>query len=292
VSLSIEIAELSPELTKKHEALRSLISGYSRAIVAFSGGVDSALVLRVAYDCLGDRVRAVTARSPSLMKVELEDAVALAKAIGAPHEIVDTHELDRRGYVENSPERCYHCKTELYEVTQRIAARFGSSVAVIDGVNLDDLGDFRPGRRAADEHQVRHPLAEVGLSKREVRAISRALGLPTWNKPQLACLSSRIPYGTEVTPERLAKIEAVEMVLRGLGFFDLRARLGANDDQLVRIEVGEDEISRLLDPAVRSAVIAGAKAAGFRFVTLDLEGFRSGRMNDGLDLVQIRRMRA
>jgi uncharacterized protein len=287
--IHVQLAPRSPELDRKLAALEDWLRARGRVVVAYSGGVDSAFLLRVAVGCLGEGARAFTARSPSMMAAELEDAITLAARLGAIHEVVETHELERPGYVENSPQRCYHCKSELFDAAAIAAQQFAGSV-VIDGFNQDDLADHRPGHRAAAEHAVEHPLAEVGLSKAEIRTLSRDLGLPTWKKAQLACLSSRVPYGVEVTAERLAQIEAVEMVLRRLEFFDVRARLVRGSDDTVRIEVGEAEIARLLDAAVRSAVVAGARGAGFRFVTLDLEGFRSGRMNEGLDgLVQLRR---
>jgi uncharacterized protein len=215
------------------------------------------------------------------MRAELDDAARLALELGIRHEVVDTRELDRPAYVANGPSRCYHCKTELFDAAALDAERFGGAV-VVDGFNLDDLGDHRPGHRAAAEHGVRHPLAEAGLSKAEVRALSRHLGLRTWQKPQLACLSSRLPYGMEVTPERLARVERVEVALRSAGLFDVRARLVRDNDDLVRIEVGPDELARVVRPEVRGPVVEAARAAGFRFVTLDLEGFRSGRLNEGL----------
>lgn len=272
---------MSPELDAKHARLRARFADLGRVVVAYSGGVDSALVLAVARQVLGDRVRAFTARSPSLMTSELEEAALLARHLGVEHEIIDTQELDRPGYVANGTDRCYHCKSELFDATTLAARRF-TDAAVVDGFNADDLHDHRPGHRAAAEHAVLHPLAEVGLTKAEVRELSRHLELPTWRKPQLACLASRIPYGTEVTRERLGRVETVEMALRGLGLHDVRARLVRDNDDMVRIEVGEGELGRLLDPAARSEIVGAARGAGFRFVTLDLEGFRSGRMNEGL----------
>ncbi|MCC7381800.1 MAG: ATP-dependent sacrificial sulfur transferase LarE [Deltaproteobacteria bacterium] len=287
---NVELAPETPELDRKLEALQRRLSDCARAIVAYSGGVDSAFLLRVAHDALGDRVLALTARSPSLMKSELEAASDLAKAIGVKHEIIETHELDRAGYVENSIERCYHCKSELFDAASLAVARFPGAV-ILDGFNADDLRDHRPGHRAAAERSVEHPLAEVGLSKAEIRTLSRRLGLPTWQKAQLACLSSRIPYGTPVTQQRLLRIEAVEGALRGLGFFDVRARLVPSNDDFARIEIGEAELARAVDPEVRAAIVSAARNAGFRFITLDLEGFRSGRMNEGVvdPLVQLPR---
>ncbi len=262
-------------------ALRDWFEPLPRVVVAFSGGVDSTLVARVAHDVLGDRSLALTARSASLMAEELDDAVALADEIGIVHRIVDTGELDRAEYRANAPSRCYYCKTELFDATTAFAGAYPSAV-VVDGFNLDDMADHRPGHVAAAEHQVRHPLAEVGLRKVDVRAVSKLLGLRTWSKPQLACLSSRVPYGMEVTAERLERVAAVERALRQERFHDLRARLVRDNDDMVRIEVGGDEWIRIGDPEVRTRIVAAAKAAGFRFVTVDLEAFRSGRMNDAL----------
>ena len=254
---------------------------HDRVVVAFSGGVDSTLVAKVAHRTLGSRALAITARSASLMPEELDDAVALAAEMGIEHRIVDTAELDRAEYRANAPSRCYYCKTELFDATALVAESERGSV-VVDGFNRDDMADHRPGHTAAAEHGVHHPLAEVGLTKDDVRAVSKLLGLRTWSKPQLACLSSRVPYGMEVTAERLTRIAAVERALRDEGFYDLRARLVRDNDETVRIEVGAQEWGRLADPELRGRLVAAARTAGFRFVTVDLEGFRSGRMNEGL----------
>jgi pyridinium-3,5-biscarboxylic acid mononucleotide sulfurtransferase len=276
---SLRVSELTPAVEEKLATVRAIVSGLERVVVAFSGGVDSAFMLRVAYDVLGDDVLALTARSPSLMHVELEDAVALAKEIGVRHEIVETRELDRAGYVSNAPARCYHCKTELFDAALLRSHAF-LNATVIDGFNADDFRDHTHGHRAALEHGVRHPLAEAQLSKPEIRGLSRALGLRTWKKPQLACLSSRIPHGMEVTRERLGRVEVVEVALRRLGFFDVRARLVRENDDMVRLEVGEQEIERVVDRDVRTQIVAAARSAGFRFIALDLEGFRSGRLSE------------
>lgn len=273
--------DVPAEPWRKYQDLRASLGALPRIVVAYSGGVDSAFVLAVAREVRGDAVRAFTARSPSLMAIELEEAVALARQLGVAHEIVDTAELDRPGYVANGVDRCYHCKSELFDATAIAAARFVGAV-VVDGFNADDLHDHRPGHRAAAEHAVLHPLAACGLTKAEVRTLSRHLGLPTWRKPQLACLASRVPYGTEVTRERLTRVEAVEVALRQLGFHDVRARLVRDNDDMVRIEVGSSELPRVVSPEVRPRLVEAARAAGFRFVTVDLEGFRSGRMNEGL----------
>lgn len=266
---------------EKLSTLRALLSQLESVVVAYSGGVDSAFLLRVAHDELGDDCRAFTARSPSLMEVELEQATALARKLGVTHEIVNTNELGRSGYVENATDRCYFCKSELFDATSIAAEKFGDAV-VIDGFNADDLMDHRPGHRAAKEHGVLHPLAEVGLTKEEIRFLSKKLSLPTWSKPQLACLASRIPYGTKVTADRLAKIEKMETALRNLDFHDLRARLVPENEDMVRIELGEDELSKAVQPAVRAEILRVAHSCGFKYVTIDLEGFRSGRMNEGL----------
>ena len=273
--------ELTKQARDKLEALREYLGELGHVVVAYSGGVDSAFLLRVAYDELKDNCQAFTARSPSLMQVELDEATELAKEIGVKHVIVDTHELERRGYVENSIDRCYFCKSELFDATAIAAQRFGAAV-VVDGFNADDLLDHRPGHKAAAEQGVVHPLADVGLTKSEIRALSRELGLPTWSKPQLACLASRVPYGTEVTLQRLTRIGHLETALRKLNFYDVRARLVSGNDEIVRIEIGENELEKIVIPETRKSVIRAAKDSGFRFVTIDLEGFRSGRMNEGL----------
>lgn len=276
---ALEVSELSPALEGKLVALRALIASFGRVVVAYSGGVDSAFVLMVAHEALGDRAIALTARSASMMGVELEDAIQLAKEIGARHEIVDTHELDRPGYAANSPARCYFCKTELFDATALFASVYDDAT-VIDGFNAGDHRDHHQGHRAASEHAVRHPLAEVGLEKAEIRALSRRMGLRTWKKPQLACLSSRVPHGMTVTEERLKRIEEVEVTLRALGFFDIRARLVRENDDMVRIELGEGEIERAVRPEIRRRLVDAAHRAGFRFVALDLDGFRSGRLSE------------
>ena len=283
----MKVSELNEALLQKHSALMELIGGLDRVVVAFSGGVDSTLVAKAAKDALGERALALTARSASLMQLELQEAIDLAAQIGIEHQIVDTQELERPDYIKNDRTRCYFCKDELFDAAQLVSERLEGAV-ILDGFNKDDLSDFRPGHRAAKEHGVRHPLAEIGLTKAEVRGLSKHLGLPTWKKPQLACLSSRLPYGMEVTPARLGRIEHVESALRGLGFFDIRARLVRENEDMVRLEIGETELSRVILPDIRGMIVQAAHEAGFRFVTLDLEGFRSGRMNES-GLVQLTR---
>lgn len=260
--------------------LNDLIAGTGSAVVAFSGGVDSTFVAAVAFDALGDRALAVTGVSPSVPASEVEEARDLARRIGIRHVLLDTHEMEREGYVANSPMRCYHCKTELYGLLAAYARDHGYA-AVLDGCNVDDLGDHRPGRIAATEHGVRSPLVEAGLTKEEIRQLSRSRGLPTWDKPAMACLASRIPYGTPVTVEALGQIEAAEAGLRALGFRQLRVR---HHGDLARIEVEPADMPLLLDAARREEAVRRVRQAGFTFVTLDLAGFRSGSMNEAVAL--------
>lgn len=255
---------------EKRAKLVELLRSFGRVLVAFSGGVDSSFLAAVAYEALGDRARAVTGLSASVPEVERAEAVRVARAIGIPHEFVDTHEFENPAYLANDAYRCFHCKNELYSVLGALAlARDGA--VVVDGTNADDVGDWRPGRRAAELHGVRSPLLEVGLTKAEIRALSREMGLPTWDKPAMACLASRIPRGTPVSVELLSQVEAAELGLRALGLRQLRVR---HHGEVARIETDEDGISRLLDPEVRRRAVAAVKRAGFRFVSLDLEGYR------------------
>ncbi|MFH1807894.1 MAG: ATP-dependent sacrificial sulfur transferase LarE [Pseudomonadota bacterium] len=264
-------------LQRKMEAARRIIADLGPVVVAFSGGVDSALLLRLAVASGAGPCLAVTARSPSLAQAELDDAVRVAAEMGARHVVVQTHELERTGYTANATDRCYHCKTELFSVLRRIAEEAGGAT-MLYGANVDDLlATHRPGQRAAAELGARAPLAEAGFTKFEVREASRQLGLSTWNKPQLACLASRFPYGTIINAERLQQIERAEAVVRDQGFFDVRVRYHGD---VARLELGMEELSRLLEPTLRRAVVEGVRAAGFAFVTVDLEGFRSGRLNE------------
>jgi uncharacterized protein len=268
-----------PALRRDWEALRAAVAPLGSAAVAFSGGADSSLVLRACREFLpGGRVVALTGRSDSLKPAELERATALARDLGVPHEVVDTEELRAPGYVANGPDRCWHCKTELYGKVGERARALGLA-SVVDGLNADDRLEERPGARAAAEHGVRSPLRDAGLGKAAVRALSRALGLPTWDKPAEPCLSSRIPFGTEVTPERLARVRGAEAVLERLGFRVHRVR---HHDAVARVELPAEDLARAMEPATRRALVDGIKAAGYAFVALDLEGFRSGSAHEAL----------
>ncbi len=256
------------------DRMKDAIRATGGAVVAFSGGVDSALVLAVAREVLGDRAVALTTHSPSVPRTEREEARLLAARIDVRHLEVESREGDDPGYRENGPERCYFCKTELYRICQAEAARLGLA-AVLDGFNADDRRDHRPGHRAAGEHRVRSPLAEAGLGKAEVRAWSEAYRLPTADKPQMACLASRIPYGTPVTPERLARIEAAEAGVRESGLRQFRVR---DHGDVGRLEVSAEEMEVAFSR--REALSVAIRRAGFALAALDLEPFRSGRMNE------------
>ncbi|MEI7703858.1 MAG: ATP-dependent sacrificial sulfur transferase LarE [Deltaproteobacteria bacterium] len=259
---------------ERFDRMRESVRATGGALVAFSGGVDSSLVLAVAHEVLRDRVVALTALSPSVPSSEREEARAIATRIGVRHLEVASREGDDPRYRENTTERCYFCKSELYRLCDEAGARLGLEV-VLDGFNADDRRDHRPGHRAAGERSVRSPLAEAGLDKEEVRAWSEAYGLPTWDKPQMACLASRIPYGTPVTPERLARIEAAEAGVRALGLRQFRVR---DHGPVGRVEVAADEMELAFTRRVE--VAAAVRSAGFALAALDLEPFRSGRMNE------------
>lgn len=263
---------------EKLDALRASLGDLRSVLVAYSGGVDSTFLLKVAHDVLGDRAVAVTALSASFARAELEESKAHAALIGARQIFVDTRELDVEGYRENGPERCFFCKDELFTKLEPLAAREGLEV-VVYGEIADDRADHRPGARAAREHKVRAPLAEAGLTKLEIRRLSRELGLPTWDKPSMACLSSRVPYGTDVTPEVLARIEKAEEILRGLGLRQYRVR---HHGDVARVEVDPRDFEELLRSPLREKVVEGIQAAGYRYVSLDLQGYRTGSLNEVL----------
>ena len=260
----------------QRDKLVETLRGYGRVAVAFSGGIDSTVVAQAAYEALGDATIAVTAVSESLAAGELEEAQELARKIGIRHRVIRTEEFADPNYRRNDSNRCYFCKSELYGRLSGLLGELGAEV-IVSGANTDDMGDYRPGLRAASEHGVRHPLQECNLSKADVRALARAWGLPTWDKPATPCLSSRVAYGEDPTPERVRMIDQAEQWLRQRGLRILRVRYHKGD--LARIEVAPDDLPRLVELELRGELITAFRALGFKFVTLDLEGFRSGSMN-------------
>lgn len=288
----------SISLDTKLEHLRALFRALGSVLVCYSGGIDSALLLAVAHEVLGERAVAMTAVSPSLAPAEKEAAQAVARQLGARHELVDSHELDDERYAQNGADRCFYCKSELYAIAAKMQREWGLA-AVVNGVNQDDLGDYRPGLEAAKNTGARSPLVECGFHKSDVREAARALGLAIWDKPASACLSSRLPYGTRVTTERLAQVAALEASLRGLGLTQLRVRWHAASERptasgsasvtnavateaaIARIEVAKDELVRAFE--ARERIVELGKAHGFSYVTLDLQGYRQGSHNEVLD---------
>jgi pyridinium-3,5-biscarboxylic acid mononucleotide sulfurtransferase len=272
-------------LETKRQHLLDVLRTMQRVVVAYSGGIDSTVVAKAAYLALGDNALAVTADSASVPRAEIEEAKAIAKRIGIPHRIVSTSEFANPNYVKNDGTRCYFCKDELYGRIDELLPSLGFDV-VVSGANLDDRGDYRPGLIAAAEHKVRHPLQEAGFTKADVRALARAWDLPTWDKPASPCLSSRLAPGVEVTTERTARIEAAEAYVKKLGLREFRVRL--HEGELARIEVPPDTIANLATPEVYGELVRYFKTLGFRYVTLDLEGFRSGSLNELIPL-EVRR---
>ncbi len=269
-------AERTVEAKVAH--LRALLGKLSSALIAFSGGVDSTFLLRVAHDVLGSRCVALTTVSPTTPEDDVEEARAFAAGLGVEHTVLAADELAIPGYAENPTNRCYFCKDNLFALCLAEASRRGLA-AVLDGANLDDLRDHRPGLAAAAERGVRHPLVEASLAKADVRIASRVLGLASWDRPASPCLSSRFPYGTRITPERLAQVAAAERFLRARGFRELRVRF---HDRVARLEVPPADMTRLLEPSMRDDVVRELRRLGFTWIALDLQGFRSGSLNEGL----------
>ncbi|MBD2594314.1 ATP-dependent sacrificial sulfur transferase LarE [Nostoc spongiaeforme FACHB-130] len=266
------------KLSEKLEQLNALFGEMERALIAYSGGVDSTLVAKIAYDVLGDRALAVTAVSPSLLPEELEDAKIQAATIGIKHQVVQTNEMENPNYTSNPVNRCYFCKSELHDTLKPLAVELGYPY-VVDGVNADDLHDYRPGIQAAKERGARSPLAEIGVSKLEVRQLSQQLGLPWWDKPAQPCLSSRFPYGEEITVAKLQRVGRAEIYLRKLGWDNLRVR---SEGDTARIELAPEKIKDFVLAVDLRAVVTTFQEFGFIYVTLDLEGYRSGKLNQVL----------
>jgi len=267
-----------PDLEAKQQALFEILHGLRRVIVAYSGGTDSAYLAWAAHRVLGEDAIAITADSPSIPASHKRDAAAFARECGFAHEFIETHEFENPDYVQNDKNRCFHCKDELFTVLQHYAAARGYE-QIIYGVNKDDLGDYRPGQRAAKLHEVKAPLVEAALSKREIRELSRRAGLSTWDRPAAACLSSRVPYGTAVTVETIKTIEEGEEAIRALGFRQFRVRFHG---ELARIEIAREELPKALSLEVADALTAIFKRLGFLYVALDLEGYRQGSLNAAL----------
>ena len=275
-SAGIERQPLPPEIEQKYQRLRGILAEMPSLLVAYSGGVDSALLLKVASDVLGERALGVIATSPAYEDAETAEALRNAEAMGARVLQIETHEMENERYVANGLDRCYHCKTELFTRLEPLARERGIAL-IAYGLNRDDLGDFRPGQRAAREFGVRAPLQEADLGKEEIRAIAYYLDVPVWDKPALACFSSRIPYGMPVTVEALQKIGRAERLLHTLGFAQVRVR---HHDTIARIEVSRADFPRLIEEETNRQIVDGLKAIGYAYVTLDLQGYRTGSMNE------------
>ena len=262
-------------MSDKLAQLQAIFRAMDRALIAYSGGIDSTLVAKVAWDVLGDRALAVTANSPSLMPEDFADAKMQAAEMGIVHQVVETHEMDNEDYTSNPVNRCYFCKSELHDTLRPLANELGYEY-VVDGLNADDLLDYRPGIIAAKERGVRSPLAEVGITKLEVREISKQLGLPWWDKPSQPCLSSRFPYGELITTEKLHRVGRAERYMRDLGYRNLRVR---SDGETAKIELMPEEIQKFVSKVDLPALVEAFQGFGFTYVTLDLEGYKSGKLN-------------
>jgi uncharacterized protein len=272
------VTENPARTAEQLERLSGVVRELGSVLVCYSGGTDSALVLAIATRELGPRAVGLTAVSPSLAPEEKVDAARIAERLGADHRFVESHELERPGYAANGPDRCFHCKSELYTIALAKAAEWNLA-NIVNGTNLDDLGDYRPGLDAAREAGVKSPLIDAGLNKADVRAVAQLIGLPIWDKPAAACLSSRIPYGSRVTPERLTQIGGFEAELHALGFRQVRVRW---HETVARIELSLAELPRMMEPELRESVLAAGKRHGFAYVTLDLAGYRQGSHNEVL----------
>ncbi len=265
-------------MKEKLEKLKDILKKMDSVLIAYSGGVDSTFLLKVAKDTLGEKVIAVTALSPTYPKEEFEQAEKMAKEMGVKHIVIETHELENPNFVNNPPRRCYYCKKELFSKLKKLANQNGIRW-VADGSNFDDTKDFRPGMEASKELDIRSPLKEAELTKLDIRQLSKQMGLPTWNKPSFACLSSRFPYGTKINREDLARVEEAERFLKKLGLSQVRVRHHTN---IARIEVPGEEIAKLVEDSYRVKIVKKFKNLGYTYITVDLEGYRSGSMNEVL----------